>query len=334
MNLDEPIQGTVEIVATAGVTQQHEAAAMDVQVATAQALGRRISDFQADLKLWSCHSQEIADECTYILKKGKTTIIGPSVRFAELLQQAYRHIVVDTFIEDEQPKFIVVGASARDLFRNTAVRARVKRSVVTKNGQRYGPDMIQTTTQAAGSIALRNAIIRLIPKALWQDIWLQTRDVAQGVDGDGERVVPFTESVDRAVKYLGTFEVSEQELLAHLGYGSRADIDANDLSILRNKARQIRSGEIDAHAAFPEHSDDTTSVGGKAAAEEVAERVKKAAAKAAKKATKKGKKDKKPPKKKAPAEKKADPESEPVAAKEAPEEEPGDDVDGIPSLDL
>ena len=321
---DDPIEGEVEVVAITAVAQQHEAAAMDIQVATAQTLGRSISAFQKDLEDWACFSQEIAEECTYILKKGGTTIVGPSIRFAELLQQAYRHIVCDTFIEEEAERHVVVGAMARDLFRNTAIRARVRRNIVTKHGKRYGPDMIQTTTQAAGSLALRNAIIRLIPKALWQPIWLKSRDTAQGVDENGKRVVPFSESVIRAIKFLGSFEVSEQEILAHLGYESRADIDQNDLTLLRNKARSIRAGEIDAHAAFPEQTDDSTSVGGQAAAEEVAERLKKAA-RAPKKAAKKAAKKKaaaKPPK-----EERIEQTDEPAHA-----DVPVDD--GIPDVDI
>lgn len=326
MNADEPIEGVVtEIIAT-NITQQHEAAAMDIQVATAQALGRSIGKFQKDLEEWACHTQEIAEECTYILRKGTTTIIGPSIRFAELLQQAYRHIVCDTFIEEEKEKYVVVGAMARDLYRNTAIRARVRRNILDRNGRRYGPDMIQTTTQAAASLALRNAIIRLIPKALWQGIWLKSRDTAQGVDENGKRVIPFSESVNRAVKFLGTFEVSEQEILAHMGYESRADINQNDLTLLRNKARSIRAGEIDAHAAFPENSDDTTAVGGEAAANDVADRVRTAAAAAPKKKSAKKKAAAKPPK-----EERIEQTDEPAHA-EVPMAE--DDLDEVPSVEL
>ena len=313
--LDEPAGGLT-------VVQAHEAAAMDIQVATAQKIGRSIKHFQADLESWACATQEIAEECTYVLRKGSTRIVGPSIRFAELLQVAYRHIVVDTFIEEEAHSYVVVGAMARDLFRNVAVRARVRRNILRKDRKtRYPPDMIQTTVQAAASLALRNAIIRLIPKALWLPIWLKSRDVAQGVGADGKAVIPFSERVERAFKYLKSFGATQDQVLAYLQKDSPADLDADDVADLANKARAIRSGEIDVDAAFPVPTDDTH---GKAEADEVAEKIKGAAAK-----------QQPPPKKK--AAKKAAAKKKPAAKpkQEAPPkaEEPDDEED-MPEVDL
>ena len=321
---------TGEILAVETVTElarQHEAAAMDVQVMTAQRLGRSVTDFQRDLEQWATMTQEIAEECTYVLKKGTTRIVGPSIRFAELLQVAYRHIVADTFIEEEARTHVVVGAMARDLYRNVAVRARVRRNILTREGKRYGADMIQTTCQAAASLALRNAIIRLIPKALWLPIWLKSRDVAQGVGEDGKRVVPFAESVTRAIAFLQTFQISEQEILEHFGHKSRADLDSDDLIVMRNKARSIRAGELDAHEAFPPDAGEEDGAGAAAAAD-VSDRIAKAAAE---------KKVDPAPKKKKAAKK---PEPQPDDREGTPTEVPvngpvlDDDQDSVPSVEL
>lgn len=326
MNTHDETKGEILAVETvpAGIVQQHERAAMDMQVATAQQLGRSINQFQQDLESWSCMTQEIAEECTYVLKKGGNPIVGPSIRFAELLQVAYRHIVCETFIEEEAERFIIVGATARDLFRNITIRGRVKRRIVNKHGQRFNVDMIQTTTQAAASLALRNAIIRLIPKALWQGVWLKSRTVAQGIDPDtGKRVIPFAESVQRAITFLGNFDITEAEILAHMRYDARGDFKPDDLTFLRNKARSIQAGEVDPSEAFPEPQEESTAAGDKQAAD-VASRLDTAKAAAPKK---------KAAKKKAAARKKVaakKPEPEP---EQAPAEEPADD-DGIPDVGL
>jgi hypothetical protein len=331
---------TGEILESAGlsIVQAHESAAMDVQVATAQKLGRSIKHFQADLESWACATQEIAEECTYVLRKGGNRIIGPSIRFAELLQVAYRHIVVDTFIEEETHSYVVVGAMARDLFRNVAVRARVRRNVLKSDGKtRYSQDVIQSTVQAAASLALRNAIIRLIPKALWLPVWLKSRDVAQGTGGDGKPVIPFSERVERAFKYLQTFGATPDQVLAYLGKDSKQDLDADDVADLANKARSIRAGEIDVDKAFPVPGDDTH---GKAEADAVADRIKRAAAQPQEQAPKKAAKKKAAAKRAAPTpQEEADAKAprkpqEAAAAPPASQVEEPADADDVPAVDL
>lgn len=321
------------------IIRQHETAAMDVQVATAQKLGRSIKHFQADLESWACATQEIADECTYLLEKGGTKIVGPSIRFAELLMASYRHIVADTFIEAEEHGHVVVGAMVRDLFRNIAVRARVRRNILKKDGKtRYKQDVIQSTVQAAASLALRNAVIRLVPKALWQPIWLKSRAVAQGMDPEtGKPVIPFKEQAQRAISFMGSLGATEEQVLKFCGVDSREALTPDHLIHLRNTARAVRAGEVDIDAAL--HVEEEK-LHGKETADAAGEKVKKAAA-AKKKAT---------PKKKAKGRAKKKPEDPPPAegaggsnspegesqssapAEEAPPEEPTDA--GVPAVDL
>jgi hypothetical protein len=325
----EPIEdGGITPVETS-VIREHESAAMDIQVATAQKLGRSIKHFQSDLEAWACSTQEIAQECTYVLRKGGTRIVGPSIRFAELLQVAYRHIVVDTFIEKTEHSHVVVGAMARDLFRNVAVRARVRRNILTREGKRYGADMIQTTVQAGASLALRNAIIRLIPKALWLPVWLKSRDVAQGTGEDGRPVVPFSERVERAFAALQAMGATADQVLAYLEKDSKQDLDATDLDDLANKFRSIRAGEVDVDKAFPVPEAETTA--GQDAADNVAGKVKAAAKKKA--APRKKAAAKKAAKKKAAAKAPASPQEE-ADAKAAQSGAADDAGEGMPSLDL
>jgi len=305
----------------------HETAALDVQVLTAQKLGRTMRQFAADLESWACATPEIAQECTYLIKKGGTKIIGPSIRFAELMMVAWRHLVIDTFIEREARDHIVVGCMARDLFRNTAVRARVRRNILKKDGKtRYTQDVIQSTVQAAASVAMRNAIIRLVPKALWLPVWLRTRDVAQGRGADGKPVIPFRE---RAFEFLTSFGATEDQVLTYLEKPSRLDLDADDIVELQNKARSIRAGEVDVDAAFPPPDRDDRH--GVATAEAVADRIK----------TKQASDAAPPAKKKATRKRRARPAAEaptpPVEPEPEPEpepEEPSGAGDDIPAIDL
>lgn len=225
--------------------RSHEAAAMDIQVATAQRLGRDIGQFQADLESWACASREIAEECTYVLTKGGSRIVGPSIRFAELIMSSFRHLIADVFIEEEQHGHVVCGAMCRDLFRNTAVRTRVRRSLLKRDGSRVKADQVTTTIQAAQSLALRNAIMKLCPKALWQPIWLKSREVAF------EGGVPFQERVEAAFKSFAGLGIQQETILTSLGKESRGNLDGDDLISMRNTMRSLRAGELDPENAFP-----------------------------------------------------------------------------------
>lgn len=312
-------------IGESALARQHETAALDAQTMTAQKIGRVISRCQDDLEHWATHSQEIAADCTYILKKGGTRIVGPSIRFAELLQAAFRHIAVDSFIEDEARDHVVVGAVARDLFQNTAVRTRVRRNILKSDGTRYGADMVQTTIQAATSLAIRNAIIRLVPRALWIDVWIKSRAVAQGEDPDtGKPVIPFTERVGRAFSFLASLGATEDQVLAYLGKRKRSDLDADDMIDLQNKARAIKAGEVDVDGAFPPPEEKEEA--GKASAADMNDRIDSAKAGKKKASKKKGSKKKAPRKKKEPD---SDPEEEP---EDEQVEEPAEDE--VPDVEL
>lgn len=249
---DSP-QGEVEVLppdqsghgSENALQRAHEAGAMDIQVATAQRLGRNLAQFKADLERFACSDPEIAEECQYALKKGGTPIVGPSIRFAELIQATYRHIVVDVFVEEEARSYVVAGAMARDLYANTGVRQRVRRSILNKKGARYGPDMVNTTIQAAQSLAMRNVVMRLVPKALWLPIWRKARQVALG------NAQPHAERVQTAFTSLSKFHITEEEVLAHLEVPSRENLNADHMIQIRNKFRAIQAGELDPAQAFP-----------------------------------------------------------------------------------
>lgn len=309
--------------------QQHETAMMDVAVATAQKLGRSIKQFQADLESWCCHSKSIAAACTYVLPRSGKKIVGPSIRFAELLQASYRHVVVDCFIEEEGPGHITVCASATDLFRVISRRSRIRRNITDRNGKRFNADMIAVTAQAASAIAIRNAIIAVIPRALWEDVWLKSREVAQGHDESGKLVKPFAERLADGFTYLASFGATEDQVLAYLGKPSRKDLDADDLLAMQQQARAIKAGEVDVDDAFkPRDGNDGTHGRSTASGTEAAERLAKAAAERVESREKAAETPKPATRKRRAPPPEEQPEEEP------PAEEPPAADEGVPDIDL
>lgn len=233
-------------VGASELARVQDAAALDVQVTTAKQYPRSIQAFQADLEAWATFSQEVAEECFYAVPRAGGTLVGPSIRFAELVECAYTNLATEARVLEVGRRTVRVQATCRDMERNVAMRVEAERSILDKNGRRFSSDMIQTTTNAAISIALRNAIMRVVPKALWLPIWNQCRQVAVG------KGRPFSETRDAAVDWLKKTGVTEDRILAKTGKVSIKDLDADDVLFFKSVSRQIRDGEVTPERAFPE----------------------------------------------------------------------------------
>src|SRR5690606_30567128 len=98
-----------------------------------------------------------------------------------------------------------------DLQRNVAITYEVQRRITDRHGKRFSADMIGVTANAACSIALRNAVLKGIPKAFWADMYDAAR---RTVMGDFKTLANRRASAIEAFKAYG---VSEKEILALLG---------------------------------------------------------------------------------------------------------------------
>lgn len=234
----------VEILTPQVVADNADRVALDIQVSTAKRYPRSIAEFRSDLESWSCEVQEIAKECTYSLPKGNG-IIGPSVRFAELAQQAYKNLIVDVGGISEDGGFVAVTATCRDLERNTASRVTVRRSIKGKNGKRYQQHMVETTIAAASAIARRNAIFQLIPKALWVGIWERSKLVMLGDRKSHKDMVSGAVAAIEELEGAGLEDVE-----AWVGH-RHEDWTMDHLVRLRLRLDAIQSKHVEVSAAFP-----------------------------------------------------------------------------------
>lgn len=251
----EPVEVIHVDSAVAWATKQ-DAAMLDVQVSTAKQYPRSVQRFQSDLAAWATLNKETALECFFSMPRDGKNVIGPSIRFAELIQAAYGNLIVESQIVDEGHSFVVVSATCRDLERNIASRAQVRRNIMTsaKQGRpakRYGDAMIETTIMAASAIARRNAIFQIVPKALWSPIWEKAREVARG---DSKT---FAERRGAALKALAELGADPKNIKAFLGGKEAKDMTADDLLLLEMKWRAIHNGEATAQEAFPDPIPDT-----------------------------------------------------------------------------
>ena len=224
-------------------------AEIDAQVATANAYPRSLKTFRSELRAWATSVPSIAEECTYQLPRGGSKILGPSIRFAELVLAAWGNCNVDTVIldagDDPRSVAVTVMATARDLQRNTATRAQVRRSILKSSGGKQQQHMIETHIAAASAIARRNAILQLVPRALWLETWEQSKQV---MFGNAESHADRLAKVLAQAKELG-FPPEAPE--GWLGRES-ADWSNDDLVRVAMRLKAVMDKECTPGEAFPE----------------------------------------------------------------------------------
>lgn len=272
-------QETEREVAVADLTLQTMMRAdLDVQITTAKAYPRSIKAFREEALSTVSLSPEIAESCTYALPRGKDAkgnekiVEGPSVRFAEIILAAWGNIRVGGRMVMNDGRRVTSQGICHDLQKNTSVTIEVKRSVMqhemvkdptTNRWKRSGRmipmnDDLQTLAgNACTSIALRNAVLKVIPRAFWADIWETAKRVALGTQ---ETLV---DRRDKALKFFGDKGVSLERVCQTLDVKGIEDIDLEKLGQLTKFKTALKNQEATLEAIFPPVAPPTTK-GGKA----------------------------------------------------------------------
>lgn len=223
-------------------------AEINQQVATARRFPRRrdreISD---EIMGRATLNEEIASECMYTLSRGAKEITGPSIRFAEIVRASFGNIRVATrFVridaEDRDRAAVIVEAAAMDTQTNNAEIIPVRRSIMSsgKNNQKprmYSADMIAQTVSAAVSIARRNAILAVVPKAVWIEAYQRVIRVLQG---DAATLGKRRQDI---VTAFGRVGADPAKVFAALGVKSIDDITIEHMPALVGMMTAIKEGE-------------------------------------------------------------------------------------------
>ena len=122
---------------------------------------------------------------------------------------------------------ITAQAICHDLETNFAVSKEVKRRITDKNGRTYSEDMQVVTGNAAASIAFRNAVLAVIPKAITKKVINEVKLVALGQSIDVET------ARQNCIANYAKRGVTEKMLCDYLGIKSVAEIDKERLFELK-----------------------------------------------------------------------------------------------------
>lgn len=231
-----PNEAEGEIPLTAGMMTAIEEGDRRSMIAAAKANPRSIVAFRKELDELVTLSEGVAQEMTYSLPRGDKQIIGPSVRFAEVVCYCYRNLRAASEVIDVGDKQVTARGIVYDAERNNGRADNVSRNITTSSGKRYNQDMIGTTGNAASQIAFRNAVLHYVPKALWLESWEKSKAAAVGsVETIGKKRTD-------ALTHFNQMGVTDVMVFNTLGVRGTEDIKTDELVALKSWAREIKAG--------------------------------------------------------------------------------------------
>lgn len=236
-------------VKQAEMLQAINRAEVDIQIATAKQYPRDINASLNKIATYAMMDKETAEDCFYVLRRqdanGNSSVIeGLSVRMAEIIAGAWGNLRVQTRIIGNDGRMITAQAICHDLETNFAVSKEVKRRITTKSGKTYSEDMQVVTGNAAASIAFRNAVLAVIPKAITKRVINEIKQVALGQAIDVET------ARKNCLANFAKAGVNESMICQYLGIKSIAEIDKERLFELRATWNAIREGTTTVQETF------------------------------------------------------------------------------------
>jgi hypothetical protein len=232
------------------LVEAQEKAATDVQITTAKAYPRDLKKTINDAIVTATIDNETAQACGYDLPRGNKFISGASVHLARILAQCYGNIRVQFQVKHITQKQVIAEAVAWDLEKNYAVKAEVRKRITDKYGKRFNDDMITVTGNAASAIAERNAILRVLPAAISNKVYKETRNFLAGDMSDESKVL---KRRTQAIEYFkNQYGVNEAQICEALGVNTTNAIKQNEVVRLLGIDQAIKDGDTTVRETFGE----------------------------------------------------------------------------------
>lgn len=236
-------------------------AEIDVQIATAHKFPRSITKVQRTIQTYATLDVETAT-ATFFRKPQKVTVKdpktgrerledghleGPSIRFAEIVMQAWGNGRVASRVTDQTETEIEATGIFHDLESNVAWAKSVRVPIIGSKGNRYPAHLITTTGNAAAAKAIRNAILAGVPRGVWAPGYAEAQKVSKGTAA----TLP-----DRRKKMLARAAedgLVPDQVFAILGVKGEADITIDILFDAASLLTALRDGEATLEELIARH---------------------------------------------------------------------------------
>lgn len=268
----------IQVIQQADVLAAINSSEIDSQVATAHKFPRDVEQALKKIEMLACVDEETAADCFYVLHRngaaGYTTIEGLSVRMAEIIASCWGNLRVQARIINNDGKYITAQGVCHDLESNYAVSKEVRRRITDSSGRTYSEDMQVVTGNAACAIAMRNAVLAVVPKAVTNAIVKRVKKIAMGASLD----IPTARQ--QMINYFARLGVTVEQLCAYLQVANVDAITKEHIFTMRATAQAIKEGTTTVRETFvlpAQQASDADKA--KKAAEEAKARAEKAAKK-------------------------------------------------------
>lgn len=218
-----------------------ERASVDSQVATAKMYPRNIKRSVDNSIVMATMDSETAQSCGYALPRGGKPITGPSVHLAKIIVSNWGNMRTETKVVQITDTQVISRGTAWDLETNVASAFEVRRNILDKHGKRYNEDMITVTGNAASSIAYRNAVFSVIPKAITDKVYKAAQRAITGDLSDEEKLIKRRTG---AIKFFtDEYGITEEEVVKLCGKQTVNQIKADEIALLLGMAQSLKDGD-------------------------------------------------------------------------------------------
>jgi hypothetical protein len=214
---------------------------VDIQVRTAKQYPRDVTLCIDEATALATSSPDVAQSCFYVIPMKGGDVTGPSVRLAEIIASCWGNLYVATRIIESNPYKVTAEACCWDLEKNLRIGTQVKRPITLRGGS--GQALIEN---AALSIALRNAIFKVIPRTFVDNIYQACRSAifekCSPADFEKKRETVFQKLIQRGVDL--------QSIFNHFKKESIKEFTHDDVMDLIGVGTAIKDGTLKAQDAF------------------------------------------------------------------------------------
>lgn len=218
-----------------------ERANIDSQVATAKQYPRDIKRCIDNSIVMATMDAETAQSCRYALPRGGKPIAGPSIHLAKIITSNWGNMRTEAKVVQITDRQIISRGTAWDLETNVASAFEVRRSIIDSKGKRYSDDMITVTGNAANSIAYRNSVFSVVPKAVTDKVY---KAAQQYITGDLSDEAKLIKRRSGAIQFFNDeYGIKEDEVIKLCGKQTINQIKADEIALLLGMQQSLKDGD-------------------------------------------------------------------------------------------
>lgn len=243
----------IKIIESTGIEvfSAQERASIDSQVATAKQYPRSLRRVLDNSIVIATMNKETAMSCRYTKPVGGRQITGASVHLARIICQQYGNIRIQQRIKSIDRNSVVAEAVAFDMETNYAVCVEARRSILKKDGTRYDESTVETNAMAIMAIAERNAILKVIPKSIIDNVYKEAFNFAYGDLTDKAKLLKERNRLFNVFK--DTYAMQEKDVIKCIGLNTKEAVTAEHVADLFGIIQSLKDKEITVEDLLKKH---------------------------------------------------------------------------------